>query len=149
MCEGGSGVKGQATKPVAAPRSRTHWSQRFLSRRAWLRASWRAGVGAVAFGMVGCSDDDDDAAEDASLLGDIAAGTDASQDSPALPAQAIASGALRLPISLGSLDFFDIHRSQFVTTQFLSALQQNKLIRYRDIKRWIAGGGSGPASRGS
>ena len=134
-----------------------------LGRRAFLRAAGRAGVGAVGLALVGCSGDDDpapagpevaapaDAAPEASTPA-AAVTDDQPQDPPQAQAAAPAAdpapprprvepasgdpqpgGMLRLHASLTDIDRFDIHRSRFPLTQRFSALQQSRLLRYRDV----------------
>ena len=66
---------------------RNYWTslrQRKISRRTMLGASAKAGVGAAGLALVGCGDDDDDAAVDTSAIdaaaGDAAAAAEAASD---------------------------------------------------------------------
>ncbi|MCY3887618.1 MAG: ABC transporter substrate-binding protein [Chloroflexi bacterium] len=118
---------------------------RQISRRALLRASATATVGAAALGLVSCGDEGDSEGKDEAVRDhdpSIAAGTEL-ETTPA-PARVLApprpsegepeqGGTLRMHAALDLLDFFDIHRSRFPTTQLFSALQQSKLLRYADI----------------
>ncbi len=133
-----------------------------LGRRAFLRAAGRAGVGAAGLALVGCGGDDDvpepagpeaaapDPAPEAAAA-PAAAPDDQPQAQAADPAAAAADpgppqpraepargdprpgGMLRLHASLTDIDRFDIHRSRFPLTQRFSALQQSRLLRYRDV----------------
>ena len=123
-----------------APRRSSAELERRVSRRALLRGSAAAGVGATALGLVGCGGDDDDAAASSRELPDIDALLASVEEptralAPPRPADGVAAagGTLRTHAALDLLDFFDIHRSQFPTTQLFSALQQSKLLRYSDI----------------
>lgn len=118
---------------------------RRVSRRALLRASAVATVGAAALGLVSCGDEDGgedkgEAVHDREPP--IAIDTELAR-TPA-PARVLApprpsegeperGGTLRMHAALDLLDSFDIHRSRFPTTQLFSALQQSKLLRYADI----------------
>ena len=58
-----------------------------MSRRAILRASGRAGVGAAGLALVGCGDDDDDDAQQAQSAAQVQQQQDQQQDQPAAQQQ--------------------------------------------------------------
>ena len=110
----------------------TRIGRRRLSRRAVLGAASRAVLGGSAIALVGCGGDDDG---DGDEQGPPAGFTDAVADQPAARAarpEAQRGGTLRLHAALTELDFFDVHRSRFATTQLFAALQQNRLLRFAD-----------------
>lgn len=127
------------------PASRRTPLARQVSRRALLRRSAVAAVGAAALGLVSCGDadgseDQNEVTRDHELSSDIDADLGDTQEparvrAPLLPSERESEqgGSLRTHAALDLLDFFDIHRSRFPTTQLFSALQQNKLLRYADI----------------
>ncbi len=123
------------TTPGAAAWQRL--ARRRVSRRTILAATGRAGIGAASLALVGCSGNDDEPEPPNEQSVPTTAPPAASQQTvrPPQPAPTQRGGELRFHTSLADLDFFDIHRSRFVTTQRFSALQQNKLIRYADIDR--------------
>ena len=113
-----------------------------LSRRSLLRAAARAGVGATALAVAGCGEGTDppelsEPPDLEALLREVQEPIRAQR--PPLPSEGVSErgGTLRLHTDLDLLDFFDIHRSRFPTTQAFSALQQNRLIRYADINAGI------------
>ena len=111
-------------------------TRRRLSRRALLGASARAGVGLGALLLAGCGGEDDEPSPAVVLQGSAATpGAGEAAPLPPLPEEGtpVRGGAFRMAVALDGLDFFDIHRSRLPVTQRLSALQQNRLIRYADI----------------
>ncbi len=131
-------------------------ASRSLSRRAFLSAATRAGVGAAGIALVGCGGDDEpsdlESGEAPPVGAEIQSAPRASDDGSAAvdtPLQTSAlrrrppsgvphtGGSLRLHASFLSLDFFDSHRSQFPLAQLLASLQQSKLLRYADINAGI------------
>ena len=111
------------------PQAATTWTRIGrcrLSRRAVLGAAARAAIGGSAIALVGCGGDDGERESPADFADAIAeqptarAGTSAPQR----------RGTLRLHAALTELDFFDVHRSRFATTQLFAALQQNRLLRF-------------------
>ncbi len=136
-----------------------------MSRRALLRASGRAGVGAAGLALVGCGDDDDDDQSTAQ-----SAATQQQQGAPAQQAdqqqqaqtaadrQAQAAdrqesdtvdqpaaeqanitrgGTLRFSTPAATHDYFDPHRAVFGPTQFWMGFYMNYLIRWRNKEQGI------------
>ena len=136
-----------------------------MSRRALLRASGRAGVGAAGLALVGCGDDDDDdqsAAQTAATQqqqGAPAQQADQQQqaqtaadrqaqatdrqesdtvDQPAAePANITRGGDLTFSTPAATHDYFDPHRGVFGPTQFWMGFYMNYLIRYRNKEQDI------------
>ena len=137
-----------------------------MSRRALLRASGRAGVGAAGLALVGCGDDDDDdqsvAQSDTTqqqqgvpvqqaAQGSDAQGRAADQqaqqadrqesdtvDQPAAePSTITRGGNLTFSTPAATHDYFDPHRGVFGPTQFWMGFYMNYLIRYRNKEQDI------------
>ena len=119
-----------------------------MSRRALLRASGRAGVGAAGLALVGCGGDDDepetDDSEDADdqsppddQTADAAAQDDPSQDDaaqddvavPPPPTDPVSGGIVHLFGITEEHDRWDPHRSRFQQTQSYFSLSYNRLVR--------------------
>ena len=114
-----------------------------IPRRALLRAAAGAGLGAAAWTIAGCGDDEAEPLRepDHPPPPEAPAGALATPIAPPVPdTQPRPGGALRMHGTLEALDFFDIHRSQLVNTQAFSALQQNRLIRYADFDAGVLEG---------
>ena len=130
--------------------SDAHWGSlrrtRF-SRRSLLRASARAGVGAVGLALVGCSDDEEPAPQEAQQQQ-----TAQEQDAPPEPQQAqqqsseqqtqaqqaaqpqppsgpVSGGIIRAWLPVERHDRWDPHRSRYHYTQAMHSLMYNRLIR--------------------
>ena len=136
-----------------------------MSRRALLRASGRAGVGAAGLALVGCGDDDDDdqsvaqgagtqqqqgapvqqgaQGEQAQTAADRQAQAADRQESAAAdqPAAAradiVRGGNLTFSTPAATHDYFDPHRGVFGPTQFWMGFYMNYLIRYRNKEQDI------------
>jgi ABC-type transport system substrate-binding protein len=127
-----------------------------LSRRAFLSAATRAGLGAAGLALVGCGGDDEPNDPDSPDLiadGGPTQSTPGSDTEPEGSSVAVAQtsalrrrpqigtpragGSLAVHASFLNLDFFDSHRSQFPLTQLLASLQQSKLLRYADVDAGI------------
>ena len=137
-----------------------------MSRRALLRASGRAGVGAAGLALVGCGDDDDDdqsvaqststqqqqgAPVQQGAQGQDAQGRAADQqaqqaerqesgtvDQPAAgPSTVTRGGNLTFSTPAATHDYFDPHRGVFGPTQFWMGFYMNYLIRYRNKEQDI------------
>ena len=137
-----------------------------MSRRALLRASGRAGVGAAGLALVGCGDDDDDdqsvaqsgttqqqqgAPVQQAAQGSDAQGRAADQqaqqaerqesgtvDQPAAgPSTVTRGGNLTFSTPAATHDYFDPHRGVFGPTQFWMGFYMNYLIRYRNKEQDI------------
>ena len=127
--------------------------QRRISRRALLRTSGRAGVGAAGLALVGCGGDDDEAEEptdeeeqsQAEEQAQSQAEAQASEQSQTEDAEETAAeggtgveaeaaepkpgGILRLFTSTDNLDRFDPHRSRFRASQQALSLMYSRLLQ--------------------
>ena len=135
-----------------------------MSRRALLRASGRAGVGAAGLALVGCGDDDDDDQSVAQSAGTQQQGAPVQQgaqgeqaqtaadrqaqaadrqesaaaDQPAAArADIVRGGNLTFSTPAATHDYFDPHRGVFGPTQFWMGFYMNYLIRYRNKEQDI------------
>ncbi len=136
-----------------------------MSRRALLRASGRAGVGAAGLALVGCGDDDDDDQSTAqSTTTQQQQGAPAQQPDQQQQAQTAADrqaqaadrqesdtvdqpaaeqanitrgGTLRFSTPAATHDYFDPHRAVFGPTQFWMGFYMNYLIRWRNKEQGI------------
>ena len=125
-----------------------------MSRRALLRASGRAGVGAAGLALVGCGDDDDDGQQSAAQAAQQQAAqqvaeqqaqqvdqqeqavTDVEQQQAAV-SQVKRGGELRFSTPAATHDYFDPHRGVFGPTQFWMGFYMNYLIRWRNKEQGI------------
>lgn len=95
-----------------------------------------AGLGAAAYGLVGCGDDDDGGASPtaagASPTATAAAGTTPTAEPTATPAPAYTTGGIIRGIWLGGSQFdsVDVHRNFRDETSWLSNVVLNKIVRY-------------------
>ena len=136
-----------------------------MSRRALLRASGRAGVGAAGLALVGCGDDDDDdqsaaqstttqqqqgapaqqadQQQQAQTAADRQAQAADQQETPAAdqpavePSNITRGGTLRFSTPAATHDYFDPHRAVFGPTQFWMGFYMNYLIRWRNKEQGI------------
>ena len=136
-----------------------------MSRRALLRASGRAGVGAAGLALVGCGDDDDDdqsvaqsgstqqqqgapvqqgaQGQDVQSRADQQAQQAERQESgtvdqpAAEPSTVTRGGTLRFSTPAATHDYFDPHRAVFGPTQFWMGFYMNYLIRWRNKEQGI------------
>ncbi len=121
--------------------------RRRLSRRSLLAASARAGVGASALALIGCSGDDESAQPLDQQQGVAAgqtqqqAGSQAQQAQPDQqsapaqqqadppPSQPAPGGIIRLWLPVERHDRWDPHRSRYRYTQAMHSLMYNRLLR--------------------
>lgn len=127
----------------------TRLRRRRVSRRALLRASGRAGVGAAALALVGCGGDDDDDPGDSELVVeapdiDTPAQSENNQPSvveddtpepPAAPSEPVVGGIAHFFAATEETahDRWDPHRSRFSQTQMFHSLMYNRLIRFDSV----------------
>lgn len=100
-----------------------------ISRRGFMRAAARAGIGAASLAAVGASAAEavDSAAEDSP---DAEAAADETNE-------VVRGGALRFAMPTETHDYFDPHRAIFEPTQFWMGLYMNQLIRWRNQEQGI------------
>ncbi len=113
-----------------------YWTRRLsanrLSRRRLVGGAAAAGMGAAAFGLVGCGDDDDDGGSPTATVstgGTTAAG---SPTAAGTPASAIVDGGVARSVFLGGSQFdsVDIHRGQRDEVGWLSGSVLSKIVRF-------------------
>ena len=115
-------------------REQNYWVRRAamqrLGRRRFLGGASAAGLGAAAFGLVGCGDDDDDGGSPTSASGSPAATTAGA--SPTAAAEQPYDGNVYQAIWLGGSQFdsVDVHRNFRDETSWLSNQILNKIVRY-------------------
>ena len=139
------------------PASSTRWSpllQRRITRRAWLGASARAGVGAAGLALVGCgADDDEEAADQFDQAGDQSdaqtdQGDQAQAEAPdgdpsaadppdAPPTDPVEGGIAQLFGVTEEHDRWDPHRSRFRQTQSYFSLIYNRLVRPASVSEGV------------
>ena len=108
-----------------------------MSRRALLRASGRAGVGAAGLALVGCGDDDDD--DEAQAVAQTAM---QQQEQPAqqqvaadTSGQPLQGGVMRRATTIETHDYWDPHRGVFGPTQYMHSMLYNNLIRWKNKEK--------------
>lgn len=121
------------------------WRRRRLSRRALLRASARAGVGATGLALVGCGEDDSTEEEPLEPLqqqeqaaaqseqadqAEVAQeDTEQEQAERVPPADPVRGGILRAWLPIERHDRWDPHRSRYRITQAFHSVMYNRLLR--------------------
>ena len=114
-----------------------------LSRRVLLKASVRAGIGAVGLALVGCGDDEaaEEAVEGEEAQADEQAGAEAQADEQVVaegeeaagPEGPLRGGIAQLFAATEIHDRWDPHRSRFSQTQSFHSLMYNRLIRFASV----------------
>ena len=155
MRESSARSPGSASPRRPAPLVR--WSpllQRRITRRAWLGASARAGVGAAGLALVGCGGDDDDEPADQSdqtddqsdeqtdqgdqSQADAPDGDESAADPPdAPPTEPVEGGIAQLFGVTEEHDRWDPHRSRFQQTQGYFSLIYNRLVRPASVSQGV------------
>lgn len=102
-----------------------------VTRRRFVGGTAVAGVGAAAFGLVGCGDDDDDDAEPtATAAGGATPGaTTAASPTTAVDAP-IEGGVLVRTLGATQFDSVDLHRAQRDEVGWLTGYTLNKIVRF-------------------
>ncbi len=113
-----------------------------LTRRVLLAASARAGVGAAALALIGCSNDEQPAQQTQATQADSASQQTAAQQSvqqsqqpaqqeaePQPPSEPTSGGILRIWMPVERHDRWDPHRSRYRYTQAMHSLMYNRLIQ--------------------
>ncbi len=125
-----------------AVREQNYWTRRAararLGRRRFLTGASAAGLGAAAYGLVGCGDDDDGGtsptAAGASPTATSAGGASPTAAATATAAPAYKTGGIVRGIWLGGSQFdsVDVHRNFRDETSWLSAYILNRIVRFAD-----------------
>jgi len=114
-------------------RDQSYWVRRAaaqrLGRRRFLGGASAAGLGAAAFGLVGCGDDDDGGTTPTAASGSPAA-TAAGGSPTAAAAQPVQGGIWRATLGATQFDRSDIHRAQRDEVGWLSNSVLSKIIRF-------------------
>ncbi len=126
---------------------KNYWMRRVqsgqLSRRRFVGGAAAAGVGAAAFGLVGCGDDDDGGT---TATGTTASGTTAAASATTAAATTPASsvqkgGTYRVTSANNTWDTFDADRSRFTPVSALVGLTNLGIVQWKSFANAIMEGG--------